>query len=73
MIGPLPRIPRYVLAAVAILTFLVSGAWMAQQTSCLVAPWGSVVGAAVGVVVAYLLVHDFHRRASTAGRPVRRD
>jgi len=72
VIGPLPALHRVLLAAVAVLTFAVGGAWVALTTPYLVRTWGLLAGAATGTLVAYLLVHDFHRGAARPARAYRR-
>ncbi|WP_109509938.1 YtxH domain-containing protein [Nocardioides speluncae] len=67
MFGPLPRLHRVALIAAAILFFVVAGMWLAEVTPVPVVARGILIGAAAGVVVAYLLVHDFHH----APRPAR--
>ena len=68
MFGPLPRLHRLLLVATALLIGVGSGAWVAYSTAMpLAASAGAVIGALVGILLAYALVHDFHARA----RPVR--
>lgn len=63
MLGPLPRLYRFVLAVIAVVVFLGAGAWIAQFTALpMLASVGAGVGAAIGLVAAYLLVHDFTAR-----------
>lgn len=67
MFGPLPRLYQAALIAAAILFFVVAGLWLAEITVVPAAAAGLAIGAAAGVIAAYLLVHDFHH----APRPAR--
>lgn len=60
MLGPLPRMHRWILIAVSLLVCVASGAWLAWFTPVpIVASAGALIGAAAGVVAAYAMVHDF--------------
>ena len=71
MLGPLPRLYRSLVAAVALLVFIGCGIVLAQV---LPLPFGGVVvGSAVGLLIAFVLVHDFHHhRRAQPSRAVRR-
>lgn len=75
MFGRLPRRYRVVLVAASVAFFVLAGVWVAQSTPILTPPWGTVVGAGLGVLAAFVLVHDFNRRSTQvtriAGRPRR--
>jgi hypothetical protein len=65
LLAPLPRLYRFVLIAVVLALGIGAGAWLAQLTDL---PAGGVlVGSVAGLLIAYLLVHDFHH----APRPAR--
>ncbi|MGH3508808.1 MAG: hypothetical protein ACRDPI_01090 [Nocardioidaceae bacterium] len=69
MLGPLPRRYRFVVSLVALVCFVGVGAWLAARTALPLLPSvGALVGAAVGVAVVLLLMHDFYAREP---RPVR--
>jgi uncharacterized membrane protein len=70
--GPLPRLYRVVLMATAILFFVVAGLWLAEITVVPALAAGLAIGAAAGVVAAYLLVHDFQHTPRPARIPRRR-
>ncbi|GAB2880052.1 hypothetical protein [Nocardioides pacificus] len=75
MLGPLPHLYRIALVVAAVTVFLAVGAWVAQFTPIpLLASVGAGVGAAAGLVAAYLLVHDFSHQGhrSTARHTPRR-
>ena len=70
MLGPLPRLYRSLVVAVALLVFVGGGIVLAQV---LPLPFGGVVtGTLIGVLIAFVLVHDFHRRRTQPSRAVRR-
>lgn len=70
MLGPLPRLYRSLVTAAALLVFIGCGIVLAQV---LPLPFGGVVtGTAVGLLIAFVLVHDFHRRRTHSSRAVRR-
>jgi fucose permease len=72
MLGPLPRLYRSFVVAAVLIVGIASGAWIAYVTALpLAAMVGAVFGAAVALLIAFLMVHDFsHRRRTT--RVVRR-
>jgi hypothetical protein len=55
MLGPLPPLYRYAVCAVAFLGCVGVGAWLGLAFD---APAGAGLGAALGVVVVALLLHD---------------
>jgi hypothetical protein len=71
LLAPLPRLYRIILFAVVLALGIGSGVLLAQAWEL---PAGGVlVGAAGGLLIAYLLVHDFHhapRPAPGAAAPV---
>ncbi|WP_028472020.1 OapA N-terminal domain-containing protein [Nocardioides alkalitolerans] len=63
MLGPLPRLHRRVLVAVAVLLFLTAGVIAGLlSTVPLVMPVALTTGAALGLAAAFVLVHDFSHR-----------
>lgn len=69
MIGPLPRLYRILVIAVAILISVAGGVWLAQHFALALPFRGVLVGLAFGVLIAFALVHDFSR--GRQARPVR--
>lgn len=68
MFGPLPQLHRLLVVITALMVGIASGAWIVQFTPISVAVAAGVAwGAAAGLLLAYVLVHDFHHGA----RPVR--
>jgi uncharacterized membrane protein len=65
LLAPLPRLHRIIVIASVLLIGVVAGVWVAQSWSLPVG--GLLVGTGAGLVVAFLLTHDFHH----APRPVR--
>ena len=71
MSAPLPRLYRIILFAVVLALGIGAGVWLAQLTD--LPAGGILVGTAGGLLVAYLLVHDFHHaQAPRAARVPRR-
>ncbi|MDF1602722.1 hypothetical protein [Nocardioides sp. YIM 152315] len=68
MFGPLPRLHRLLVILTALVVGLLSGVWMVEALD---AP--ALIGAGIGwgllagLLLNYVLLHDFHHRA----RPVR--
>lgn len=63
MIGPLPRLHRLLVVAVALIVAIASGAWVAHFSPLPVAAAaGAMWGFFAGLVLAYVLVHDFHHQ-----------
>ena len=68
MFGPLPPLHRQFVLIVALLVGMGSGVWIAGSASLSTAiVAGAAWGALAGLLLGYLLLHDFHHRA----RPVR--
>ncbi|MET0523171.1 MAG: hypothetical protein ABWZ91_00090 [Nocardioides sp.] len=65
MLAPLPRLHRIIVVASVLLIGVIAGVWVAQAWS--LPAGGLLVGTGAGLVVAFLLTHDFHHRP----RPVR--
>lgn len=60
VLGPLPRLHRLLLIATVLVVGIASGAWIALFTPLPVAVTaGTLVGAVAGLLLGYLLVHDF--------------
>lgn len=64
MLGPLPRRHRRRVVAAAILLSALLGVWLNVSFDLPFPFDGLALGALVGTVVAFLLVHDFTRRAA---------
>ena len=59
MLGPLPKLYRVAVCAIALLLFGAAGAWAALMLPYpVLVSAGASVGLAVGVVCAYLLLHE---------------
>lgn len=69
MLGPLPKLYRSLVATVAFVVFIAAGVWLAQM---LPLPVGGlvVIGSVAGVLIAFVLVHDFHQRQTRPARTV---
>ena len=60
MLGPLPQLHRMLLIVTVLVVGVACGAWLAHFTSLPVAATaGAAVGAVAGLMLGYLLVHDF--------------
>jgi hypothetical protein len=71
VLGPLPRLYSILVSVVAVAVFVFLGAWAAVilpvRTVVLL---GAGIGAGLGTVAAFLVLHDFHLdRAASADRP----
>ncbi len=67
--GPLPPLYRWRTIAVVLLVCVTLGAWLAFSTPLpVMVTAGALLGGLAGVLLAYLLVHDFSARQP---RPVR--
>ncbi len=63
MFAPLPFLYRIVVSVLAVLTCLGLGAWLTFVAELpVLTSVGAGVGAALGLVASYVLVHDFHHR-----------
>ena len=69
MFGPLPRMYRILVIAGALLLSVAGGAWLAQHLAITLPFRGLLVGAALGLLIAFLLIHDFS--AGRQARPLR--
>jgi uncharacterized membrane protein len=65
LLAPLPRLHRIIVVASVLLIGVIAGVWVAQLWS--LPAGGLLVGTGTGLVVAFLLTHDFHHQP----RPVR--
>ncbi|MDP3893885.1 hypothetical protein [Nocardioides sp.] len=66
MLGPLPRLYHLLLWVVTLGFCVGAGAWLASWTNVpVVASVGAGAGALIGVLVAYLLAHDFRAEPRT--------
>jgi len=70
MLGPLPRLYRSLVATAAFVVFIACGVWLAQMLPLPVG--GLLLGSVAGVLIAFVLVHDFHQRRTHPVRAVRR-
>lgn len=67
MLGPLPQLHRMLMLVTALVVGVASGAWIAHFTVLPVAVTvGASFGAVAGLLLGYVLVHDFAH-----GRPAR--
>jgi tetrahydromethanopterin S-methyltransferase subunit C len=64
VLGPLPRRYSRRVVVAAILICAVLGVWLSRSIDLPMPVDGLLVGSLVGVVCAFLLVHDFTRRAA---------
>ena len=64
MLGPLPKLYRVIVSLSALLLFVGAGAWGAFMLPYpILVSVGASVGLAIGVVCAYLLLHQSHSEA----------
>lgn len=70
MLGPLPRLYRSLVATTAFVVVIACGVWLAQMLPLPVG--GLLVWGVAGVLIAFVLVHDFHQRRAQPARAVRR-
>jgi peptidoglycan/LPS O-acetylase OafA/YrhL len=70
LLAPLPRLYRIVVVAVVLALGIGAGVWLTQSWD--LPAGGFVVGCLAGLVIAYLLVHDFHRPQPRTARVTRR-
>ena len=67
MLGPLPRLHRWTVGALALVACIGVGAWLASVLPVpLLAPAGAAIGAALGLLLVLLLVRDHHQRSHPA-------
>lgn len=73
MLGPLPALHRLLVASGVVTVFLGLGVWLGVDPGVqLDLPAGLLAGTVAGLVLAFALVHDFHRRQARAVRVRRR-
>jgi xanthine/uracil permease len=66
MFGPLPVLHRTVLAAASLVFGVIAGIWIAHFTALPVAiSGGALAGALLGLLAAYVLVHNPHAQPRT--------
>ncbi|HET9841143.1 MAG TPA: hypothetical protein VFQ01_03975 [Nocardioides sp.] len=66
MFGPLPVLHRIVLAAASLVFGAIAGMWIAHFTALPVAiSGGALAGALLGLLAAYVLVHNPHAQPRT--------
>lgn len=71
--GPLPRLYRLLLVVAALAVFVGIGAWLGARPAIPVRMAGGIaIGAALGLVATYLVLHDFHHRPDYQPLRVRR-
>jgi hypothetical protein len=70
LLAPLPRLYRIVVVAVVLALGLAGGVWLAQEIA--LPAGGLLVGCVGGILVAYLLIHDFHHHQPRPARIPRR-
>ena len=64
MFGPLPQLHRQFVLIVALLVGVASGVWIAGSASLSTAiVAGAAWGGLAGLLLGYVLLHDFHHRA----------
>ena len=67
MFGPLPRLHQLLVVLTTLGVGIASGIWLAQFSAVPTAAVGGACwGAAAGLSLAYLLLHDFHHRPRPA-------
>jgi len=71
MLAPLPRLHRVVLTLLVLGLGIVGGVVAAQAWGLSLPVGGLVVGSAAGLMIGFLLVHDFHHHATVEARPAR--
>ena len=68
MLGPLPPLYRWIVCVLALVACVGVGAWLAAMLPVpFVATSGAVIGAALGVVLVMLVLHDGDGPARTRG------
>jgi fatty acid desaturase len=67
MLAPLPPLYRDLVVGIVLVIGIVAGTWITLVTSgSAVAGAGVLLGAAAGLLAAFVLVHDFSHRAQPA-------
>ncbi|MCP3421115.1 hypothetical protein [Nocardioides pinisoli] len=73
MLGPLPALHKYLLVIAALVVCVGLGLWVGAVPEIpLNLRVGLAAGAAAGIAVAFVLVHDFHQRQGRTARARRR-
>lgn len=63
MFGPLPRLHRILVVVTTLIVGMLAGIWLVSQTSVpALAAAGVGWGLLAGLLLNYVLLHDFHRR-----------
>ena len=72
MLGPLPPLHRRVIIAVALAVFVGLGLWAGAVPSIpVLVNSGATIGVGVGMIAAWLLVHEPHRQTARLARHTR--
>ena len=64
MLAPLPARYRHLVFVTVLVTGMVGGAWVAHTVPAWATGAGVLLGALVGLLAAYALVHDFSHHGS---------
>ena len=65
MLGPLPRLHRWIVCALALVTCIGVGAWLAFTLPiAVIAPTGAMIGAMLGALVVLGMLHEDEPRPS---------
>jgi len=73
MLGPLPRLYRVIVSAVALVVFVAGGAWAAYMLPYpILLSAGAGVGLAVGGLCTFFLLHEFGHSAVVHRSSIRR-
>ena len=70
--GPLPRLHRLAVVAGALVLTIATAVWLAAVLDLALPLGGLLVGSAVGLWIAWLMVHDSHHSPPSADVPRRR-
>ena len=63
MFGPLPRLHRILVVVTALIVGMLSGIWLVHETAVpALAAAGVGWGLLAGLLLTYVLLHDFHHR-----------
>jgi len=74
VLGPLPKFYRVAVSGCALVVLTAFGAWAAFTLPVpILAVGGGSIGAALGVIVVVMLLHDFGALGSPGESPARRD
>ncbi|MGH3333822.1 MAG: hypothetical protein ACRDPJ_21215 [Nocardioidaceae bacterium] len=67
MLGPLPQLYRVIVTVTALVIFIAGGAWAAFMLPYpILVSAGASVGLTMGVLCAYLLLHEPHRATQSS-------